>query len=511
MEAKILSPIEQVWHHHCLELQQAIQETVGQLNDVLRLDDYHHHGHDRAHLAESLGPFGAANLDLASLSTVLGEGDRARFLPEDRVQRIQALLQELHEISQTCSDAPPACAFIEIDEDEEIIHREAEAHLNRMAALFKNLRMAQLEIRSKYHPATHDPVFDGFTWRQLSPAELRLCPPFLVIASLGSDDAAHLRKMMSLLESRKPIKILALRTTLRKYYPPTAETKIPSTMDVEMLPLALRGVYVLQTSSVAPDFQDRLAQGLSSPRPGVLSLFWQDEVANDAAFHRRAERALLSRTFPSFVYDPDRADSFVACFELSGNPDVEAPWATQVLEYLDESGQACTLERNFTFANFASEEPEFAAEFTDLPDDVSEEDVIPLSAYLELTGRQRIGMLPYVTVVDGDRHLCRKVASQKIVTQTSDRMHLWQTLQEFAGIDNPHVKAAKAALHAEFGAQQQSLMESLQRDMEQASSRREKAAVAMAVRSLVSRLTGVDASLIDIQGMLPTDEEEIPV
>ena len=176
-----------------------------------------------------------------------------------------------------------------------------------MADIFCSLRIAQLEIRSKYHPATHDPVFANFNWRLLSPAEFRLCPPFLIMASLEGDTGKTLRKIMSLLESRKPFKIAAMRASLQKAYAPTSDPSVPATMAVETLPLAMRGVYFLQSCLAAPDFTKRLFEALTSPRPTLLSLLAQKDGEDEAAFRLRAERAMRSRAFPIVVYDPDHA------------------------------------------------------------------------------------------------------------------------------------------------------------------------------------------------------------
>ena len=61
--------------------------------------------------------------------------------------------------------------------------------------------------------------------------------------------------MMSLLESRMPIKVAALRSSLRETHSATSDTSVPSTMTLETLPLAMRGVYFLQTCVAAADFQ----------------------------------------------------------------------------------------------------------------------------------------------------------------------------------------------------------------------------------------------------------------
>lgn len=502
MHTPLLPFLEDAWREGREALREALSQTVAGLEELLRLEEYHRHGHEDQPLREALGRFGETSFNLESLSSLLQHSVRSRHMTQERYHHAQELLAALREAQRRFESAPPMCEVASIEEDEAAIHERAERHFNEMAALFRRLRIAHLEIKAKYQPKRHDTLFVDFNWRHLGPSEIRLCPPFLVVARLHSDDGAALRKIMSLLTSRKPIKILALREALRKAYPLTSETHIPATMDVEMLPLALRGVYVLQTSVTQADFAARLAAALRSPRPGVLSLFWQAGAPDDPEFRIRADRALLSRTFPVFEYNPDRANEFVSCFDLSGNPDMDADWGRQTLVYLDENGAPSEMKRNFTFANFASEEPEFAGGFADPPADATADSLVPLSSYLGFSRQQRAGTLPYVTVCDRSQRLVRKVPSQEIITQTSDRLHLWRTLKEFAGIDNPHVHAARTELHTQLGGECKVSLERLREQMETEARLRERTAMAQAVRTITSYLTGIDASQIPLDTIL---------
>jgi hypothetical protein len=474
-EKQILQTVEDVWKHHCATLEEALDETIRALENLLRLDEYHRHGHEEGHLQETLGPFGSSNLDLSSLSRVLGSSGSSRGMPEERLKRINGLLKKLEETRKSCATAPEAIPVVKIETEEAVIHSKAEEHLDRIAAIFGNIRMAQLEIRSKYHPATHDPVFADFNWRQLSPSELRLCPPFLIVAHLGSSSGETLRKIMSLLESRKPLKIAALRSSLRKDYSPTADPSVPATMAVETLPLAMRGVFFLQTSIAAPGYAKRIFEALTSPRPTLLSLLARKQNDDEASFRLRAERAMRSRAFPSVLYDPDRARGFVSCFDLSDNP---------------EAGSG------YTFADFVAGEDEYAGEFTEPPGDISSQDLVPIGEYLDLTRHQRLGKHPCIYLPGQDGEGIPKIVSQAVVTQTADQIHLWKTLEEIAGTDNPYVKSTKADLQAAYGAEQKAIIDKLQHDMEQKQEAREKAAVASAVRNIVAKLTGVDPGQI---------------
>jgi hypothetical protein len=479
MHKQIRQPVEDVWHHHLGTLEEALDESIRGLQNLLRLDEYHRHGHEQPQLKESLGPFGSSTLDLGALSDVLGTS--GRLMPKERLDRISQLLDGLEGLRNYCQSTPDNLPSADIDEDETVIHEKAEKHLNEMARIFSNLRIAQLEIHSKYKDAEHGPVFEAFSWRNLNPTELSVCPPFLITAEIGCESGPVLRKIMSLLESRKPIKVVAMRTTLKKTYSPTSDPSVPASLAIEMIPVAMRGVYFLQSSVAAPDFHNRLFEGLTSPRPTLLSLLSQKENEDGPEFQLRAQRAVRARAFPAVVYNPDLARGFVACFDLSGNP---------------------AAQSEFNFAHFAAGEKDFSEEFTNPDSATDPRNLVPIAAYLDLSRRQRLGKIPTISITTEDGAETTKLVSQAVVTQMSDLIHLWKTLEELAGVDNPYVKDTKATLQAEFGAKQKALMEHQQEELQKDRAQREQMAVASAVQRIVSHFTGVDAAEIDIQTLL---------
>ena len=117
-----------------------------------------------------------------------------------------------------------------------------------------------------------------------------------------------------------------------------------------------------------------------------------------------------------------------------------------------------------------------------------------MTDYLGFSRQQRVGKLPFVSLTSKDGRFVRKVVSPAIALQCSDRIHLWRTLQEISGIDNPHVNSTRKTLQQEFSAQQQALLTSQQEEMEKDAARREQATIASTVRKLVAHLTGVDPS-----------------
>jgi pyruvate-ferredoxin/flavodoxin oxidoreductase len=490
MQEPIGRSIEDAWTQRRAALHQALSETTGALRDLLRLDEYHRHGHDPDQLQRALGPLAETSLDLGSLSRVLGGATRSRAMAPERLQRVQALIPALEELAQSWSSAPFDAASIDIDSDEDEIRDRARAHLDRVARAFRALRLAELEIRSKYEPGVHDAMFASFDWQRLSPAEVRLSPPFVIRARLDGQEGAPLRKITALLESGMPIKALALRSSLRDEHATTLGTRVPARMTVETVPMAMRGVYFVQTQVSASDFQRQLTEALSAPRPALISVLCPHHGEPQETFSSRAERAIRARVFPMCRYDPDRHERFVLCFDLSGNPSPELPWTTQTLSGRDSQGEILEVAEPFTVAHFAAFEKELAAELVEPPP--KQDSLVSLTEYLGLSRRQQAGKLPFVSVLRHDGCIVRQVVSARLASQCVERLHLWRTLQEISGLDNPHVTAARASLLEELAAQREAQLERLRQEMQADAARRERAAVASAVRKIVAELTGIE-------------------
>jgi len=488
MKKQVLQAVQDVLRDDRVALEEAFEESIRELTALVRLDEYHRHGHDPDQLERALGPLAATNMDIGSLSRLLGSGTRSRAMPPDRLQRVDALIGTLAELKDAWSTGQVDPVSIEIENEEREILALAEEHFNRCAEAFRALRIAQLELRGKYGSEIHDPAFSDFTWRQLGPAELRSCPPFVVMAPLDGDRGARLRKLMSLLQSGMPIKVAALRSSFRDAH--SSSIDVPSTMTIETLPLAMRGVYFVQTCAAASDFQRQLSEGFTAPRPGLISVLCQRDDEEQAAFQSRAERAVRARAFPMFTYDPDRDNRFVLCFDLSSNPSPDTLWTSDILPARDSEEQAIEVEEFYTFAHFAASEPDFAAELSDPP--ATDDKLVSLIDYLELTRAQRVGKLPFISLAGNDDSIVRKVVSTGLALQCSERLHLWRTLREISGIDNPYVNTSRTALEKDLGAQQEAALDTLRREMEQSATRREQDAAIAAIRKLVAHLTGVE-------------------
>jgi hypothetical protein len=118
-----------------------------------------------------------------------------------------------------------------------------------------------------------------------------------------------------------------------------------------------------------------------------------------------------------------------------------------------------------------------------------------MTEYLGFSRRQRVKKLPFVSLAGNNGSIARKVVSPAIALQCADRLHLWRTLQEISGIDNPYVNTTRVKLEKDLGAEQQARLQSLRQEMEKDAARREQVAVASAMRKLVTHFTGVEPQL----------------
>ncbi len=334
--------------------------------------------------------------------------------------------------------------------------------------------------------ADHRPLYDWFLDalgvyhpQQLEFARLNL-----------SNTVLSKRKLLELVTSGKPLKTFVLRPS---FFTGVAETgraaALRSASDIELLFLSLRNVYFLQNSMAGPNgLAEPIGRGLRSPRPAVFS------ILTDNGRQERASEALLSRAFPHFVYDPDRASDFVSCLDLGENTAPDEMWPKASLEYVSEDGKTQYLERPFTFADFAVNEKEFQEQFSPVPANLAESTLVPLVDYLGMTPVGRLGKTPFIFHRNQEKHLVKLVPSQAMVARTADKLHLWHTLQELGGIKNPFVQAAEQRLKEQLTAEREKSLSEQKAQLESQLQTRESEAVAVAMRNLALRLTGMSAA-----------------
>jgi hypothetical protein len=492
MKQQIVEVTESYWKDRAPSLLKLVEDGARQIEDILVLEDYYRSGRkEEDRLQRSFGRFASGALDFKALSSVLQQGHDSRTMQKERYQRILAVAHDLEKLRNAFRENTPACGFAELEQGAQAIFSAFEKHIEGVARAFALLRRARLEATGKYTAAEHDAFFKGFSWRQLDNSEMELCPPFVVFSTREEHYSEYLGKLLEMVTSGKPLKIFVLRPG---FFTGVAETgraaALRSASDIELLFLSLRNVYFLQTSVAGPNgLAETVGRGLHSPRPAVFSLL-ADGAANNG-FKERASQALLSRAFPHFVYDPDRASDFVSCLDLGENAAPEEMWPKASLEYVSENGETQHIERPFTFADFAVTEKEFQDQFSPPPATVAESALVPLADYLGMTPAARSGKTPFIFHRDREEHLVKLVPSQAMVAQTADKLHLWHTLQELGGIKNPFVQAAEQRLKEQLTAEREKSLSEQKAQLETQLKARESEAVSAAMRNLALRLTGM--------------------
>lgn len=491
MKDQIVEHIETGWEAGRIALIERVEEAFRRTEELLHLEDYLREGHRSASLGRSMKGFGDKSLNLGSLSKVLGAGDVKRLMEKDRYERICAVQRRSKEILAGWRRTPPNPCVVELTGNADQLLKAAAAHLSALSEAFRLARIARLEAKAKYVKNVHDAFFKDFGWEQFEDEEIRICPPFVIMAEITGTEVPELASLIRLVSSGCPVKVVLMRTA-----PPRRSGKkgraaaLRGSLDVEMLPVALREAYLLQCATSRPEFAKHLAAALSSPRPAVISLFCPDPERKEG-FRTRAEKALSSRAHPIIAYDPDRSTKYMNCFDLSGNPALDRDWPLAKINYRDEKGQPQELECDFSFADFAVGEPGFAGEFSAMPADLEGREAVPLARYLALPAEQRPGKVPFVYQLKDQGKLVRLLPSSAMIVQTAERLKLWRALRELAGISNPHVQAAERRVTSMLRTEQETALRELEKRLQSESEARQNEAIESAMRRLAERLTGI--------------------
>ena len=504
MRDEIARIVEAHWESRMPALLGVLGDAQHEVNALLARQQEHQRNANPSEerLGRSLGRFGSEALDLEALSAVLHQSGDTQDQGRQCHQRLQRLSDELAALQLRLTREPPRPVLCGLHEGPEKLLQRFDAHVAPVCDALRLVRQAQLEVRGRYDPGEHDPLFAQFDWRQLDSDEVALCPPFVVISESPAHPGTQLAALLELLTSGRPLKVVVLH---RSWHPERAETGRAAALrgmdDVTLLFLALRNVSFVQTSPASPTpMAVRVAQGLDSPRPALLSVFAHGSDLADVA--RRAATASASRGFPHLLYDPQQAPDFVSCLDLSDNPEPAAQWVAQSLAFVDEDGEQKELERPFTFADYAWNEPELRGQFAPLQPN-QEEHALPLAVYLDLEPSQRRNRLAFVFARDPEQRLVRLVPSQAMLAHTSDCMHLWTTLRQLSGIGNPYVLAAERRLCEQFTAEKDAALHEQQARLEVEYRARQQAQLAEAIRTLVARLTGTTVPASGARETLP--------
>ncbi len=311
-----------------------------------------------------------------------------------------------------------------------------EGQLSQTIAGLRLMRWARLELERPNEAPRAAEDLARLRFSDLTKDERSLCPPVLVVGDGQSLGGRGLSQLVSLLDSELPVKVVVLSDmgseldcglrvdSLGGY--PAGER-----FDLALLALLARKAFVAQTSIAHGDhFVKGVLGALAFDGPALLHIHAPSPQRHGFAAERlnlQAKLAVESRAFPLLIFDPSAGGVFGSCLDLSGNPDATAVWHTD-------------NDRRLTPVDWAASEDRFAQHFAPLPSG----DPAPtaIADYLALAPGERDGKTPYVTIQRGAEEERLRVGG-KLIADAEQRLRLWQTLQELAGVITPFTKRVR--------------------------------------------------------------------
>jgi hypothetical protein len=328
-------------------------------------------------LKASVGTAFESVFDFDAMSGVLAKGSSNRPLPETRRRRIAAALsvlqsQRFHGPAEAPADPAAAVEPLGFIFESCAVALDAfRARLPELVEVIKAISIAELEIQNRYRESKHDAVFERFDESALSPGDLALFPSYL--ACLGSQgfDPAETARVLEVLASELPIKILVQADDILGGALASADPADPGSARARLasMALGLNSAFVLQAASSAlHQLRQPILEGLGCGGPALFSLFSGSmPETGRVPPYLLAASAIEARAFPVFAYDPAAGPDWASRFSVAQNPQPERAWPVHKLSYEDQDHQRVVEEVAFTFADFAACDRRFDNHFAPVP------------------------------------------------------------------------------------------------------------------------------------------------
>ena len=373
-----------------------------------------------------------------------------------------------------------------------------DAEAEKLAQIFAAVRIARLESRDAYRPATHDAWFKNFGWEGFSQEELLLLPTIVAIDDASNVATSGLCSFSQLLSSGRPVQIL-VRVQAHSN-PAAAEGEDPFAryrVELGYLGISHRQAVVAQSSAARHEHLleqyglalDATCTGLHLVSTGVKS---SEGGSLDPWFV--ASAALEGRAHPAFLINPDAGDDFASRMDFSGNPQAEHDWPNHNYSYVDADGNTVHSELSFTFADYALLIPSLKAHFGVVTEGNSADDLVPVAQWLTLPEEQANSSVPFIWAVDGNDVMQRLVISRALVIACRDRRNYWRTLQELAGVRSRYIDLAVQRASEEAQAAAAAEIEAMQSEQAEELERVRSETAGEALGRLANALVGMDLS-----------------
>ncbi|MDH3619567.1 MAG: 4Fe-4S binding protein [Gammaproteobacteria bacterium] len=317
-----------------------------------------------------------------------------------------------------------------------------EGHLDETTELVRLLRLARLEIDQPDGADWKRAALASLRWQDLSPEELSMCPPLLL---LGSDEmlaGRGLSQLIWLLNSSLPVKVLVLSDL--DFGLTNAATSTPRG-NLGLLALAQQNAFVAQTSVAYPGhLGDSMLRALAFDGPALIQVYAPSPTRHGYASEQtvlQAEMAVETRVLPLFQYDPAADGVFGSRITLEGNPA-----CGETLASITDDGDVLTP------ADWARGQGRFDAQFEPLADDAPAP--VAVQEWLQLDAKSRSNKTPFIATGDGEDEQ-RYALLPAAANMAEECLANWQTLQELAGIVTPFTEQVEQDIRAEVAAEHQ--------------------------------------------------------
>ena len=418
------------------------------LSDILRAAFVHSQAGARPEaLAAALAAPHLDAFDFTVMSRMIGKVSSRNELPAARRKRIEWTLGVLQ--AQRFYGAAAGVQAIDTPAPHEFVFDSLAAavaafreRVPEMVELAKAMSIAELETEGRYNEARHDAFFANFDADTMGADGLAMFPDYLVCIDPQHADTPENAKLLEALSGDLPIKVLVQATDVLE------ESAIGTghfafgvrSAQLASTAIGLNDVFVLQSaSSNLYQLRDRIASGMRYRGPALFSVFSSaDSPASALPPYLASAAAMQSRAFPTFAYDPAAGADLASRFSLEDNPQPEADWPAEQLEYSDEAMQRVTENQAFTLADFVSCDRRYARHFARVPRAQWNADMVPAAEWLARPADAANNKVPYVVAVDGEDVLHRLIVDAKLMQAARRCREMWHRLQEMGGVHNSH-------------------------------------------------------------------------
>lgn len=278
--------------------------------------------------------------------------------------------------------------------------------LEWLVPVLRAMRIARLEVESAFDPAVHAKPLERFEWQTADREELEALPAVVVMESADRLAQMSLTSFARVLRSGRPVQILVPSPGL---YVEDLSGMVP---DFGYLSMAHREAVVVQSSLA---HLNHLLQGLvevtRTLRPAVAVVSVPETSESEPAAWLENSMYVLSRAFPLYRYDPDRAPRRER-FELF------------------EPGQQFA---QLTTAHVLALSKDFRRHFRVIPASAWDDEQIEIVAYLAGYDTTAPLAIPYVWVADETGERRRAVFTRDLINLCRDRSRAWEIFADLTG------------------------------------------------------------------------------